>query len=98
MPQNTPVTPVTKGNSRALNVAASTAIKGSPGRVFKVIVNTAGSAPGAVHDSATVGGVSAATLIATVPNTVGSYDIECPCTAGLTYILGTAQVVSITYS
>ena len=82
--------------SRALNVAASAAIKASAGRVCRVIVTTAGAA-GAIHDCATVGGVSAATLIAVIPAAVGVYDFNVPCTAGITYIVGAAQVVTVTY-
>jgi len=82
--------------SRALNVAASTAIKASAGRVCRVIVTTAGAA-GAIHDCATVGGVSAATLIAVIPATIGVYDFDASCTAVITYSVGAAQVCTITY-
>lgn len=81
----------------ALNVTASAVIKATPGRACRVIVLTAGSAPGALHDSATIGGVSAATLLFNIPNTVGVYDLDLPASAGVTYILGTGQVVNVSY-
>ena len=83
--------------SAALNVAASAVIKATPGRVCKVIVTTAGSAPGAIHDFASTSGTSAATLLATIPNAIGIYDFNLPCLVGLTYILGTGQVATISY-
>ena len=88
---------VAVANAKALNVAASAVIKATPGRVCRVIVTTAGSAPGAIHDFAATSGTSAATLVATIPNTVGIYDISIPCAVGITYILGTGQVCTVSY-
>lgn len=86
------------GVSSALNLSASTAIKAAAGRLYRVSVITAGSAPGAVHDIDTIGGAAAGNKIGVIPNTVGIYSFDWPCTAGITYILGTGQVVSVSYS
>ena len=81
-----------------LNITASTLVKAGVGEVVVAIVNTAGSTAGAIHDAATTGGVSAATLIATLPNTVGSYTIRFPYALGLVVVPGTGQVVSVSYN
>jgi len=87
-----------QGISSALNLSANTVIKASQGRVAKVNVTTAGSAAGGIYDSATTGGAVAAKLVATIPNTVGSYTIDFPCKTGITYLVGTGQVVSVSYN
>lgn len=81
----------------SLNISASTVVKASRGNIAKVVVLTAGSAAGAIHDCATTGAAAAANKVATIPNTVGVYTLEFPCFNGITYVLGTGQVVSITY-
>lgn len=83
--------------SSALNISADTAVKASAGILAKVSVITAGSAPGAVHDIDTTGAAAAANKIGVIPNTVGVYTFDWPCENGITYILGTGQVVSISY-
>jgi len=85
------------GKSTALNLSASTAIKATAGRVCQVNVITAGSAPGAIHDCATTGTAAAANQVAVIPNTVGLYKIDFPCATGITYVLGTGQVVAVSY-
>jgi len=82
---------------QALNLSASTVIKASRGFVATVNVLTAGSAPGEVHDCATTGTASAANKVAVIPNTVGTYTLNFPCLTGITYILGTGQVISVSY-
>lgn len=79
------------------NVSAATQIKVGYTRAVRVSVTTAGAA-GAIYDSATVAGVGAANLIAVIPATVGIYSIDWPCTAGLVYVPGSAQVASIAFS
>ena len=89
---------VGKGISTALNLSASTVVKATPGRVCKVNVITAGSAPGTINDCATTGAIATSNQVATIPNTVGQYDIDFPCLVGITYGLGTGQVVAISYN
>ncbi len=72
-------------------------VKGGPGRVCRISVNTAGSTVGLVSDVATTGGVAAANLIATIPDTVGVYDIDMPILNGLVITPGTGQVLAVSY-
>ena len=88
---------LTGGQTVAYNKSASAIIKASAGRVCSVSVNTAGSAPGTINNCATTGAAAAGNLIATIPNVVGVYPIDMPCATGIVYILGTGQVVSVSY-
>jgi hypothetical protein len=85
------------GKTAAYNKSASAVIKATAGRLVRINVLTAGSAPGAVHDCATTGAAAAGNLIFNVPNTVGSYELDWPCDTGIVYILGTGQVVSASF-
>ena len=96
MAQNTQVFTQSGGISSALGLSASAVVKASKGRVARVSVTTAGAA-GALYDSATVGGVSAANLIAVVPATVGVIALDFPAFNGIVYVPGAAQVASISY-
>jgi len=87
-----------QGQTSTKNVSASTVIKATAGRVFRVSVVTAGSAAGAVHDTTTTGAVAAANKIATIPNTVGIYDLNWPCASGIVLVPGTGQVLAISYT
>lgn len=97
MPQN-PIVPRPGGNASHLNISAETVVKAFPGTVFTVVVTTAGSAAGAVYDAATTSGDVAANLVATLPNTVGVYNLSFPCANGILVVPGTAQVVSVAYA
>jgi len=85
------------GKTVAFNKSASAVIKASAGRVCRVSVLTAGSAPGFIHDCAATGVAAAGNKIAVIPNAVGIYDIDMPCATGIVYILGTGQVVTVSY-
>jgi len=82
----------------SLNLSTSTLIKAAPGRVARVNVVTAGSTAGALYDAATVGGAAASNEIAVIPNTVGQYQFDWPFFAGLVFVPGTGQVISISWS
>ena len=87
-----------QGSATRLNITAGAVlVKATPGRICKVVVNTAGSAPGAVNDCATTGAAAAANLVAAIPNTVGVYSIDMPCAVGIVVTAGTAQVLSVSY-
>jgi hypothetical protein len=103
MPQN-PLVPqylnnvlTGKGNKSALNVSAATVIKAAPGRICKVNVTTAGSTNGTISDVLTTGAVAAANLVISIPDTVGSYDVDFPCLVGIVFTPGTGMVASISY-
>jgi hypothetical protein len=85
------------GKTAAYNKTASAVIKASAGRLMRINVLTAGSAPGAVHNCATTGAAAAGNLIFNVPNTVGTYVMDWPCDTGIVYILGTGQVCSFSF-
>lgn len=75
MPQY-PLVPVPGGTATTLDVtAANTIIKNSPGRLFTVTVcgTTTGSALGAVYDSASATGNTAANQVAVIPEAPGTY-------------------------
>jgi len=98
MPQN-PITPRPGGSSSLLNVSATTVVKTTGGTLYRVSVTTAGSTVGNVYDNnATGSGNTAANLIGVVPNTVGVYLFEFPCFTGITYVPGTGQVASFSFS
>lgn len=87
-----------QGINSFLNISTATAVKSTKGRIVKVNVTTAGSAAGAVYDRATTSGTGAANLVATIPNTVGTYTIDFPCANGIVVAPGTGQVVSISFN
>jgi hypothetical protein len=87
-----------QGINSFLNISAATAVKSTKGRIVKVNVTTAGSAPGSVYDRATTSGTGAANLVASIPNTVGSYTIDFPCANGIVVTPGTGQVVSVSFN
>lgn len=100
-----PIDPVTGaatgggGVSRSLNVTAATNIKASPGRVFRVILNTAGSTASSIIDS-TGTSVTAANTILTIPTTATAgtvFYLDWPCTAGISVVPGTSAVIAISY-
>jgi len=86
-----------QGQNVFFNISANTLVKATSGRVAKVSVITAGSAPSTVHDSATIGAAGAANEIAAIPNTIGVYNIDFPVSNGIVIKIGTGQVLAISY-
>lgn len=86
------------GNANVLNITAAAVIKAKPGTIFNVSVTTAGTTTGKVNDTTTTGGVAAANLVASIPNTVGVYPMNFPCSSGIVITPGTGQVISVSYS
>lgn len=80
-----------------LNISADAVVKPSKGIVAVVNVLTAGSAAGAIHNCTQIVDAAAGNKVATIPNTVGSYVMNFPCSSGIVYKVGTSQVVSISY-
>ena len=85
------------GNASELNLTAATVVKASPGTVYRVIVNTAGSTAGGIYDAATTAGNVAANLIASI-EAAGVYYLEFPCFNGILFEPGTGMVASVSYS
>ena len=96
MAQN-PLVPRYGGNASALNITAAKVVKASPGTLYRFVVTVAGAA-GNVYDSVSTSGNSASNLIATIPATVGVYELSWPCAAGIVVAPGAAQVVSVSYA
>lgn len=84
--------------SSALNLTGATRVKATPGRLFKVSVIVAGSAPGTINDCATTGAAAASNQVGTIPNTVGTYEFEWPFAVAIVIIPGTAQTVAVSYT
>lgn len=97
MPQN-PLVPRRGGNNSIKNITAATVIKGTPGTIFTVSVNVAGTAAGKVSDAATVATVAAANLVSTIPSTVGDIKLEWPCAVGIVVTPGAGQTLSVSFS
>jgi len=85
------------GTLNKLAISTATVVKAAAGRVGSVIVTTAGSTAGSVSDVATTGGVASGNLVFSIPNTVGVYKLDFPCTTGITITPGTSQVISVSY-
>lgn len=88
--------PVSSGLSSAFNVAAATVIKAGPGRLVRVSVITAG-AVGTVNDCLTTGAAAVGNQIGVVPAAIGIYYFDWPCSTGIVYVPGAAQVAAISY-
>lgn len=82
--------------SSKINLAASTVVKAGPGRLMKVSVNVAG-AVGTVNDCLTTGAAAAGNQIGVIPAVVGVYTFDWPCSVGIVYVPGAAQVASVSY-
>ncbi len=85
------------GAKVAFNITAATQIKTGAGVVYRVYVNTAGTAAGGVYDMATGGTAGADNLIANIPITAGIVEIIAPYYSGLYINPGTGGVVSVSY-
>ncbi len=96
MPQ-TPYSYPAGGTQNKLNVSASTVIKAAPGQVCTVVVTTAGSAAGSFHDCTTTGAAASTNATLVVPNTVGNYLVPFRHSAGIVYVPGSGQVISVSY-
>ena len=93
-----PIVPRPGGSASVLNITAATVVKAAPGTIYTVVVNTAGSGAGSVHDVLTTGGAAAANLVFGIPNVVGVYSLTFPCAVGIVVTPGTAQVLSVAFA
>jgi hypothetical protein len=78
-------------------LSTATVVKASPGIVYRVVVNTAGSTAGGIYDAATTAGNVAANLIASV-EAAGVYYLEFPCANGILFEPGTGMVASVSFA
>jgi hypothetical protein len=93
---------VINGTSSASGITTATVVKGSAGRLIRIAVGVAGSAPGAVYDASSITGITLGTttkgLIAAIPNAVGSVTINSAVNTGIAIFPGSGQVLSVVYS
>lgn len=77
-------------------LTAPTVVKATGGRIARVSVIVAGSAPGMIYDGATVAATTKPLDV--IPNTVGVYEVNLPTSFGLLVVPGSGQTVSGSYS
>lgn len=87
-----------EGQASLENVTAATLVKTGRGRVARICVTTAGTTAGGVYDAQSTSLAVAATLLASIPNTVGVLTLLLPVENGLVVTPGSGQVVSVSYS
>lgn len=93
-----PNAPTAWGSATALNISTATVVKASAGVALTIQVITAGSSGGAVYDSASTSGNTAANQVAAIPNAAGYLPVSMPCASGIVVAPGTGQVVAISYT
>jgi len=93
-----------QGQKTFTNITTKTAVKSTTGRVAKVNVIAAatGSNPGSVYDAATTASATgSATILASIPDTIGSYNIDMPVSNGIVIVPGTngtaSQTIAVSY-
>lgn len=93
------------GLFRALNITAATVVKNLPGQIYRIIVNTVGTAGSlTINDNNATGGTNnAANTILTIPFgslTLGQViTLECDTNVGITVsAVTTGGVFAVTYS
>ncbi len=81
--------------------AGQNLVKASPGRIFRIVVTTAGTAGTfAVNDAASLGAVAASNLVFSILNTTAAGNVitlEFPCLNGIVVTVPTTGVVSVSY-
>jgi hypothetical protein len=85
-----------QGAQNFAGLAAATVVKSSAGRIANISVIVAGSATGAVYDSAATGNTAKPLFI--IPMTVGVTVVNLPASFGITIVPGTGQTVSGSFS
>lgn len=75
---------------------AATVVKATPGRLARLSVTVAGTAPGTIYDGATL--TAKTKPLGIIPNTVGIFTVNLPLSFGLLVVPGTGQMVAGSYS
>lgn len=86
------------GNATSLNIAAAAVVKATGGQLWTVNNSVLGTSVGSVHDCATTGAATAANLVASIPEAIGTYTYNMPFFVGMVVVPGTAQVLAVAYS
>src|SRR5271157_4930152 len=81
--------------------AGQNLVKATPGRIFRLVVTTAGTAGTfAVNDAASTAAVAASNLVFSILNTTAAgtvITLEFPCANGIVVTVPTTGVVSVSY-
>lgn len=85
-----------QGSQNFAGLTAPTVVSTSGGRVARISVTVAGSAPGLVYDGASLTALSKP--LAVIADTVGVYEVNLPTNFGLVVIPGSGQTVAGSYS
>jgi len=85
-----------EGAQNFAGVTAATTVKTSAGRIARISVIVAGSATGMVYDAAATGNTTKPLYV--IPETVGVYVVNLPCSFGITIAPGSGQTVSGSFS
>lgn len=85
-----------QGAQNFAGITAPTVVKSTGGRIAVVSVTVAGSAVGAVYDSAATGNTTKPLFV--IPMTVGVTVVNLPASFGITVVPGTGQTVSGSFS
>lgn len=85
-----------QGAQNFTGLTAATVVKSTAGRIANISVIVAGSAAGAVYDSASTGVTTKPLYV--IPTTVGVYVVNLPASFGITIAPGTGQTVSGSFS
>lgn len=95
-----PLVPVPGGTATSLDITVATVVKNSPGRVFQIsVMGAAGSAAGAVYDSTSTSGNTAANQVAVIPQAIGTYPFYAvPTAAGIVVVPPTGSTISVSWS
>lgn len=90
------------GTMTAPGIASTTGylVAQGSGRVATVNVLVAGSAPGFIYDLSAIPstGLPSSSIIAVLPNTIGTYPVNVMYSNGIIVVTGTGQTISLTYS
>jgi len=85
------------GTINATAISAPTSVSAKSGRVAKVSVTTAGTAPGMIYDSATT---TTTKPLYVIPAAIGSepYQVDMPVSFGIYVVPGAGQTLAVSYA
>ena len=100
-----------QGMQSWLNITQATTVKAKGGRIMRVQVLVAGTAPGAVYDAPSPNGYTppgslpgttptpngVANQVGVIPNAVGMVKLDMRCATGITVAPGAGQTVAVSY-
>ena len=85
------------GSSLAITAGTPAIVKAGPGMVCALTVIAAGSGVGTINDCTATAAATTANQMASIPETVGTYQLNFPALHGIVVTPGTGQQVSLSY-